>query len=123
MFFFLSCQLVLVSMALGVNVDREPMLELIANAISIIFNNPTDIFWTGRVMDILFDGMDLDCSSEDFNSKAVCTVFEGGEEKQITPHAEKAKFFKFSFFGSVSATIIFCLNSLNKRQTFSYGIE
>lgn len=100
-------QLVLFSMALGVNVDREPMLDLIASAINIMFHEPTDIFWTGKVMDILFNGIDVDCTSENFNSKAVCTVFEGGEEKAIVPHPEKEKYFQFSFFGSVSKTKLF----------------
>lgn len=88
------------SIALGVNVDRQPMLPLAASAINSIFHNPTDVFWTGRAMDLLFDGIHLDCSSTDFNAKAVCSIFESGESQAIQPVDENT--FKFSFFGGVS---------------------
>lgn len=116
---FLIClnQLVLFAMALGVNVDREPMLDLIASAIDIMFHEPADIFWTGKVMDVMFNGIDVDCTSENFNAKAVCTVFEGGEEKAITPHPQKEKYYQFSFFGSVSKSkFFFALQQENKFE-------
>lgn len=92
--------LVIVSIALSVNVDRQPMLPLASNAINHIFHNPVDPFWTGRAMDLLFDGIPIDCSSTDFNAKAVCSVFESGESQAIQPVDDDT--FKFSFFGGVS---------------------
>lgn len=90
----------MVSMALGVNVDRAGMLPLVAAAINDIFHNPKDPFWTGKAMDLMFDGLPLDCTSEDFNAKAVCSVFETGETQQIQPNGEDH--FKFSVLGGVS---------------------
>lgn len=52
-------------------------------------------------MDILFDGILLDCSSSDFNSKAACSVFEGGDVKAVWPADEPEAHFKFAIFGGV----------------------
>lgn len=63
------------------------------------------MFWTGRVMDILFDGIPVDCSNtEEFQAKAVCGVFESGEVKAIQPYNET--FFKFSLFQAVRHTYL-----------------
>lgn len=42
------------TMLLSVNVDKKPMLPMIASAINLLFDNPKDMYWTGRVMDLLF---------------------------------------------------------------------
>lgn len=87
-------------MALAYNVNRKPMLTLVNKVINGIFHNPKDPFWTGRVMDLLFAGIEIDCTSEEFAVQAACTIFESGEVKAIEPLREN--FFKFSFFGAVS---------------------
>lgn len=84
------------------NVDRAPMLPLISKAVDLIFHEPKDIFWTGKAMDIMFNGILLDCSSTDFNAKAACSVFEGGEIKAVWPAEEPDAHFKFAIFGGVS---------------------
>lgn len=81
------------------------MLGLAAGAINAIFNNPKDIFWTGAAMDLMYNGIPIDCSSDDFNAKAVCSVFEGGEVKTIEPIEGKEDFYKFSFFNAVTKHI------------------
>lgn len=88
-------------MGLAVNVDRKGMIPLVAAAINEIFHHPKDAFWTGRAMDIMFDGLPMDCSSEDFNSKAVCSLFEAGESQQVEPMGDDQ--YKFSIMGGVSA--------------------
>lgn len=87
-------------MGLGVNVDRKGMLGLVATAINDMMHKPKDAFWTGKAMDMMFDGLPLDCTSEDFNTKAVCSVFEAGESQQIEPNGEDH--FKFSLLNGVS---------------------
>lgn len=63
-------------MYLTVNYDRQPLLEMVDGAIIKLFNNPTDPFFTGRVWDILFDGVAVDCSDDDDTVKAICLNFE-----------------------------------------------
>lgn len=87
-------------MALATNVDKKPMLPLVNDAINGIFHHPKDPFWTGRVMDYLFDGIEIDCTSKEFAAEATCAIFASGEVKPIQPLREN--FFKFSLFGAVS---------------------
>lgn len=88
-------------MSLSVNVDKKPMLPVVAQAIDEIFHQPTDPFWTGHFMDLFFDGIDIDCTSEAFEAKATCAIFGSGDVKAIKP-GDKENFYKFSFFGGVS---------------------
>lgn len=83
------------------NVDRAGMLPFISKAVNIIFHNPKSIFWTGKAIDILFDGIPIDCSSTDFNSKATCSVFGSGDVKSIQK-TDDPDVYKFSLFGGVS---------------------
>ena len=70
-------------------------------AIDQIFREPQDMFWTGRVMDVLFRGIPIDCSNtEQFQAKAVCGVFESGEVKAIKKLNDTH--FSFSLFQAVS---------------------
>lgn len=113
-------------MALAVNVDRQELLPMVADVIEIMFK-PSTPFWTGRVMDVLFDGafqtytffrnvrlfqnayyslsgsgIPIDCSSNSFKVKAICSVFEGGDNASIQPDSDNPTAFTFSFLGGVS---------------------
>lgn len=101
---FLWSSIVIFGMSLAVNVDKKPMLPAIAGAINELFHNPADPFWTGRVMDILYDGIPIDCSSEDFNAVAVCSQFATGEMKAVRQTGEKS--YAFSLFAGVSFRMI-----------------
>ncbi|CAG9861579.1 unnamed protein product [Phyllotreta striolata] len=48
-------------------------LSLINKAIKSIYDNPTSIFLTAKVDDILFDGVNINCGVTDFAGKAICT--------------------------------------------------
>lgn len=87
-------------MLMAVNVDKKPMVGLVAKAINEMFHHPKDMFWTGRVMDVLFDGIPIDCSSETFEAKAACSVFQSGEVAAIKPVNDTH--FSFSLFAAVS---------------------
>lgn len=79
--------------------QKPAMLTLASKAINVIFRNPTSIFLTTKVKDLLFDGVIINCTVTDFAAKAVCTQLktEAKDLKQITPTD-----FSFSFFGPVS---------------------
>lgn len=75
------------------------MLSLVAKAVNAIYRNPTSIFLTAKVKDILFDGVLVNCTVTDFAAKAVCTQLksEAPGLDWITPTD-----FLFSFLGPVS---------------------
>lgn len=112
------------SLALTVNVDRQGLLRMISEVIETMFK-PTSPFWTGRAMDLFFDGIchfeaysydnsffhnqsfnispigiPIDCSSRKFNVKSICQIFRNGENAAIQPIDEQKKAFKFSLLGA-----------------------
>lgn len=84
------------------------MLKMVNKAVNSIFHQPKDPFWSGRVMDYLFDGIEIDCTSEDFAAQAVCSVLDSGEAKIVQPLREG--FYKFSVFGAVSLVLYIRFN-------------
>ncbi len=78
------------------------LYKCLCAAIKEIYHDPKTIFWTGKVMDLLFNGIDVDCTSDDFNSKATCAVFESGEIKAVMPKDDVEDFYQFSIFKSVT---------------------
>lgn len=53
----------------------KPLLGTAIKAVTQIFN-PKTPFLTARVMDILYDGVGIDCSSDDFTAKSMCAKLE-----------------------------------------------
>lgn len=86
-------------MGLAANVDRKSMLPLVKIAIDEIFHNPKEIWWHGRAMDLMFNGIPIDCTSQKPQARVVCMVFRSGELQAI----EKIDrtHFKFSLLGGV----------------------
>lgn len=95
----------IVGISLTVNIERPEMLSYITELINELFHNPKSVFWTGTVMDLLFDGLPVDCSGESFTTAAACAEFESGEHKTIRMVNET--FYKFALFTSV-ITLFFC---------------
>lgn len=65
-------------------------------------------------MDLLFNGYDVDCTSEDFNSKATCSVFESGEVKAVFPKGEEEDMYLFALFGAVKLLAFLKQNEIDK---------
>lgn len=109
---------VIATMLLTLNVDKKPMIPMVATAIDEMFNHPKSMFWTGRVMDVLFDGILIDCSNEEsFQVKAVCGVFASGEVNAIKPFNDTH--FSFSLFQAVRLRLLsfnnhICLKKADK---------
>lgn len=94
--------IVIATTLLTLNVNKKPFLPLVNSAIDILFNSPQHMFYTGRVMDILFDGIPIDCSSDKFQAQAVCSVLGTGEIKAVRPL--NSTHFAFSLLAPGNAT-------------------
>lgn len=85
-------------MLLATNIDKKPLLPAIEGAIKNMFHDPADAFYTGRVWDLLYDGVEIDCSSDDQTVTAICLSMES--MKPIRKIDDKH--FAFSLFAGVS---------------------
>lgn len=87
-------------MLMAINYDRQPMLPDVEEVLKNMFHNPTDAFYTGRAMDLMFNGIPVDCSAgaEHKVTAAVCLTFDDNPSmRKIDDNT-----FTFSLFGGVS---------------------
>lgn len=88
-------------MLMSVNVDKKAMLPAIEGVLKNLFHDPADAFYTGRVMDLLYDGVEVDCSADDKMTIAICMSFEENKAlRKIDDHH-----YAFSLFAGVSRTV------------------
>lgn len=89
----------LLSMLLTVNYDKPELIDFMTKAINKIFQNPEHIFYHGPAADLIFRGIPLDCSSEDFEPSAVCSELESDEYPLVQKLNDT--FMQFSMIGNV----------------------
>lgn len=91
-------------MATVISKDKPGLMSMLDKALNTIFDHPTNVFMKVRALDILFEGMMINCDRTEFAPKAVCTALKKEATGLI---AEPNNQFRFSLFGSVSILIIF----------------
>lgn len=97
-YFLFHDSLVIAGVFLSANIDKQPLLPMLEGAMNNLFHKPSDAFYTGRVMDLLFDGVEIDCSArvDDTFTAAICMQLgDEGLKKIDDDH------FSFSTFGTV----------------------
>lgn len=97
---FILCS-VIAGMLMAINYDKQPMLPDVEVVLQNLFHNPTDAFYTGRAMDLMFNGIPVDCSAGEEHkvTAAVCLSFDDNASlRKIDDNT-----FTFSLFGSVSS--------------------
>ncbi|XP_031629088.1 sensory neuron membrane protein 1-like, partial [Contarinia nasturtii] len=93
---------VIASIGLTVHFEYRQFLHVAVQAIHEIFHEPTDVFWTGRAMNLLFDGIEIDCGVTNPLSKLAC----GEMRRSAHPSIQKItkERLKFSFMGGYNNT-------------------
>lgn len=76
------------------------LLDFIIAAINGLYNNPSDVFYTGTVKNLLFEGIKLDCSSDSYEVSGVCSELESDAYPQVKRVSDTE--FTFSLLGNVS---------------------
>lgn len=95
-------------MAMSIKRERPELLVFINNAMNGIFHDPKNIFFTGRLFDLLFDGIYLDCSSEDFEVSGVCSELGSEDHTEVSILNETT--YKFALFEHVSDSSMNCFD-------------
>lgn len=91
----------LLGMAMSIKRERPELLEFINNAINGLLHDPKNIFFSGRLFDLLFSGIYLDCSSEHFEVSGVCSELGSDDHAEVTVLNETT--YSFALFSHVSA--------------------
>lgn len=83
-----------------VHFEFRQFMHVAVAAIKEIFHQPTDAFWTGRAMTLLFDGIDIDCAVNSPLARIACKQIrkEPNPAIQIIDQTHM----KFSLLGGVS---------------------
>jgi hypothetical protein len=82
--------------------DKGPLLTTAIKALTSIFK-PTSPFLTASVMDILFNGIPIDCSIDDFSAQSLCSALENEKAIKIINETHLA----FSILDGVSFQFFF----------------
>lgn len=77
---------------------REYM-NVAATAIKHIFHEPTDVFWTGKAMDLLFNGIDIHCNATNTLAKLACSQIMERNDPNFQQIGDKR--LRFSLLGGV----------------------
>lgn len=87
-----------------VHFEIREFIHVAKTAIKEIFHEPTDVFWTGRVMDLLFHGIQIDCDVTNSMAKIVCEEIQE-RNVQTFKQLDNGKMM-FSVFGGVRFELI-----------------
>lgn len=93
--------------------EFRQFMRVAKSAIKEIFHDPTDVFYTGRVMDLLFDGIQIDCDVDKAMAKVACDEITDRKDPKFRI-LDNGKMM-FSMFGGVR----FFWPILNVRTHFS----
>lgn len=72
-------------------------------AVNSIFKNPESVFVKVRAMDMMFDGLPIDCTVTDFAGGAVCSMLKENADDLQKDGEDR---YRFSFLGAVSLTTL-----------------
>lgn len=92
---------VLNSIGLAVHFQYRQFLNVAKTAIKEIFHEPTDVFLTLRAMDLLIDGIEIDCDTNVPMAKLACNEIRRAKNPAIQPF--EGKKLRFSVLGGVKS--------------------
>lgn len=94
-----------------VHAERPHLLNLVIEAMDIIFNKPSSIFVTMKAIDFINNGIEIDCNQTELSAKAVCAEMRRSDLLSIV-NEDKTRL-RFRWFDSVS--IIYVGNCENSK--------
>jgi len=77
---------------------KPAALGLVNKAIPLLYPNQMNAFMTATANDIMWNGLDINCTSSEFSAVAICTQIR---QNAANLHKVDENHFKFSLFGVV----------------------
>lgn len=84
-------------MFLSTNIDKKPLLPTIETVVKALFHDPSDVFFSGKAMDVMFNGIPFDCTGDKLAS-ALCVSLDS----ELAFKRINESHLVFSLFGGVS---------------------
>ncbi|XP_001606602.1 sensory neuron membrane protein 1 [Nasonia vitripennis] len=81
--------------------EKPTMVPVVNKAVNSIFKNPDSVFVKVRAMDMMFDGLPIDCTVTDFAGGAVCGMLRDAADDLMKDGPDK---YRFSFLGAKNDT-------------------
>ncbi|XP_046484608.1 sensory neuron membrane protein 1-like isoform X1 [Neodiprion pinetum] len=94
--------LAILSTILVTMIEKPQMISVAAKAVDSIYKKPTSIFMKAKAMDIMFNGIPIDCTVKDFAGSALCAILKSDTRNL---HVVGEDMYKFSLFGKHNDTI------------------
>eukprot|EP00102_Acyrthosiphon_pisum_P006877 XP_003240759.3 PREDICTED: LOW QUALITY PROTEIN: sensory neuron membrane protein 1 [Acyrthosiphon pisum] len=94
--------LAMIGMVTMTKMMKPAALGLVNKAIPYLYPDQTSAFMMGTANDIMWNGLDINCTSEEFASVAICSQIRQNSESL---HKISKDHFKFSLFGVKNGTI------------------
>lgn len=85
---------------LGTNALSPAFVPGAYEAMKQMLGNPDDAFFSGRIMDLLYDGISLDCSSDEMLVEIICDALQTANVAR--PADDNENHLLFSLFSGVS---------------------
>ncbi|XP_023315904.1 sensory neuron membrane protein 1-like isoform X1 [Trichogramma pretiosum] len=82
--------------------ERPKAMPIINKAVNSVFRNPTSLFVRVKAMDMMFNGLPIDCNVTDFAGSAVCSLLR--EKAEGTLQIDGPDQYRFSLLGAKNDT-------------------
>ncbi|KAJ8680288.1 hypothetical protein QAD02_016075 [Eretmocerus hayati] len=91
----------MLGLVLAAEKENPHTIPVMNEAIDSVFKNPENIFINVKAMDLMFDGIPIDCTVTDTAGKALCGMVEKNDQDLVQ---DGENTYKFSLFGAKNDT-------------------
>ncbi|XP_011306891.1 sensory neuron membrane protein 1 [Fopius arisanus] len=95
--------LMILSMIMTVLREKPGMIGFAAKAVDSIFHKPDSIFFKATVKEFLWTGLPVDCTVQDLQGKAICSLLAENEGAFIKEGPQR---YRFALLGAKNGTVV-----------------
>lgn len=79
-----------------IQAESPHLMDLIVEATNVIFDNPTSIFITTNIREVVYEGMEINCNRKEYSAIVVCKLMKRSGLLHVTddPNIMKLRWFE-----------------------------